>query len=149
MCTMKSSDQDFTSDFELVASPDLAAPSACHTVALWFDTAFSVRHCAEHPVVLSTAPGATPTHWAQTLLTLRAPVALWPEGKALPEGAGGAGAPGGAAATASKIQGRLSMVRSEKQYRSVDIALEYSAVLSDGSTVRDTQLFHMSITSPS
>jgi protein arginine N-methyltransferase 3 len=45
-------------------------------LVLWFDTEFSARFCAERPVALSTSPAGPQTHWAQTVLTLRAPVLL-------------------------------------------------------------------------
>ncbi|KXZ55523.1 hypothetical protein GPECTOR_2g1072 [Gonium pectorale] len=161
LCTMRPEDQDFTADFRLEALPaaeagegqegQAAAAAVPGTaggeqevgaIALWFDTAFSSRHCAEHPVLLSTSPLSPPTHWAQTLLTLRRPVRL------APAGGGAAGAAGGPP-TASVISGRLSVVRSRAKHRSLDIGLQYRAEMSDGSVVEEAQLYHMSVTAPS
>lgn len=55
---------------------DGSADSCCHALAVWFDVDFSQRFCPDQPVVLETSPRAPPTHWAQTLLTLRQPVDL-------------------------------------------------------------------------
>lgn len=42
-------------------------------IGLWFDVVFPTIPGA-HPVILTTAPNATPTHWYQTLLLLNDPV---------------------------------------------------------------------------
>ncbi|GFR48908.1 hypothetical protein Agub_g10857, partial [Astrephomene gubernaculifera] len=184
LCTMRSEDQDFTADFRLEALPATTSqqqpqeqqqqqqqqgssgtspppqqvPQEVGCIALWFDTAFSSRHCAEHPVLLSTSPFAPPTHWAQTLLTLRRPVPLAaPSAPSAPSASASSASsasqqqdPAQAAAppTASVITGRLSMVRSRAHHRSLDIALQYRAELSDGGVIEEAQLYHMSVTAP-
>lgn len=40
-----------------------------HALALYWDVTFSFAGKADSPVVLSTSPGADPTHWGQTLLS--------------------------------------------------------------------------------
>ncbi|KAG2501748.1 hypothetical protein HYH03_000248 [Edaphochlamys debaryana] len=147
MCTMKPEDQDFTANFRLEALPASgaageASPQAggggspeVGCITLWFDTAFSSRHCADHPVLLTTSPFAPTTHWVQTLLTLRTPVPL-----------ASAAEPGRPGATA--ITGRLSMVRAKHAHRSLDIGLTYRAELSDGRVIEEAQLYHMSVTAP-
>ncbi|KAG1666582.1 hypothetical protein FOA52_000549 [Chlamydomonas sp. UWO 241] len=164
LCSMAPDDQDFTAEFTLVAKPPAAdagdgsagsasasgqgeasaAASAAdggvdvYAVVLWFDTEFSARHCAEAPVTLSTSWAATTTHWAQTVLALRTPVRL-----ALPGSAPGPSS----APCAPCIKGRLSMVRNRHKHRFLDISLEYSAQLSDGTTVSHTSLYSMSVSS--
>lgn len=169
LCTMRPEDQDFTAEFKLELLPPAAASTQASEqqaqaaqqpeqpqqpemgcVVLWFDTPFSSRHCRDHPVLLSTSPYDTTTHWAQTLLTLRKPVPLMVHGA----GDGGNGSGAGAGATqqrpgAREVTGRVSMVRSRSQFRSLDIALQYRAVLSDGSVVEDAQLYHMNVMTPS
>eukprot|EP00271_Cylindrocystis_brebissonii_P015911 TRINITY_DN3898_c0_g1_i1.p1 TRINITY_DN3898_c0_g1~~TRINITY_DN3898_c0_g1_i1.p1 ORF type:complete len:980 (+),score=246.88 TRINITY_DN3898_c0_g1_i1:92-2941(+) len=48
----------------------------CYGLVVWFDTLFSERFCKEKPQTLSTSPLEPSTHWAQTLLTFRHPIAL-------------------------------------------------------------------------
>ncbi|GIL52530.1 hypothetical protein Vafri_8372 [Volvox africanus] len=161
LCTMRPEDQDFTAEFRLQALPEM--PQAQQPagdqrqqeheeqqqqrevgcIALWFETAFSERHCPEHPVVLSTSPFQPTTHWVQTLLTLRRGVPLRATGAI--GGSSGAGQQPGA----SSIYGRISIVRSREQHRSLDIALQYRAELGDGSVIDEAQLYHMSVTAPS
>ncbi len=161
---MRPEDQDFTAEFKLELLPPAAPPTDTSEqqgqttqqaepqpqqqpemccVVLWFDTPFSSRHCRDHPVLLSTSPYDTTTHWAQTLLTLRKPVPLLVQG--VSDGGSGEGARPGA----REVTGRVSMVRSRSQFRSLDIALQYRAVLSDGSVVEDAQLYHMNVMTPS
>lgn len=117
LATMAAADQDFTASFRLAAG---AGPVACHALVVWFDTLFSERFCPEAPVELSTSPFGKQTHWAQTVLLLKAPITLAP-------------AAVGAAGAAVAIQGTLSMARNKDKHRSLDIALQYSAVAADGS----------------
>ena len=94
-----------------------AQAAVCHALVLWFDADFSARACAAAPVKLSTSPLEPQTHWAQTVLALRHPVALGG-----PAGGGrGLGGPGG-----GTLRGRLSVARSPK-HRSLDISLELPA----------------------
>lgn len=136
LCTMAPNDQDFSADFSLDASPSLTSPAACHAVVLWFDVHFSERFCTAQPVVLSTAPAAPLTHWAQTVLLLKAPVLLCPSAVA---------AAAGSLPSAPALTGRVSMSRSRVKHRSLDISLEYQAALSDGSVVKETMLYSMSV----
>ena len=99
--------------------PAAAGPQAVHSLVLWFDTLFSERFCAKHPVELSTSPAGPQTHWYQTVLLLREPVTLAPAA---------AGAPGAAVA----LEGELSMARSRATHRSLDISLRCTPVLADG-----------------
>lgn len=92
---------------------------------LWFDTVFSERFCKEHPVALCTSPASPQTHWAQTVLLLRAPVTMAPAA---------AGAPGAAVA----LEGELSMCRSKHTHRSLDIVLRYAPRYADGSAGEET-----------
>eukprot|EP00955_Chlamydomonas_euryale_P118333 366534-Chlamydomonas_euryale.AAC.10 len=141
LCTMAASEQDFTADFTLTAKPaaDGGADTGCVEVAavvLWFDTEFSARVCPEAPVTLSTSWASTPTHWAQTVLTLKEPVRL-----ALPSSSGG----GGGEPCAPCIMGRLSMVRHAHKHRYLDISLDYSAEYSDGRRVRNAAMYSMAV----
>lgn len=97
-----------------------AGPQDCHALVLWFDTLFSKRFCAEHPVTLSTSPSGPQTHWAQTVLLLKAPVSMAPA----------VTAPAGVAVA---LAGQLSMARSRQTHRSLDIVLRYAPEYADGS----------------
>lgn len=110
LCTMTPGDQEFTAAFTLTALPSVSTPTLCSNIVLWFDTAFSARHCTAHPVMLSTSPAGPMTHWAQTVLTLRTPVLLLAQ----------ASATAGGAATASVLTGRISMVSRFSVQLSVD-----------------------------
>ena len=103
--------------------PLCAGPQDCHAVVLWFDTHFSERFCCEHPVQLSTSPCGPQTHWAQTVLTLKQPVAM------VPSAAAATAAPTAAVALA----GEISLCRSRSTHRSLDIVLRYTAQYADGS----------------
>lgn len=131
LCTMTAEDQDFTAEFRLTPlDSDGAAQQEVASVVLWFDTDFSAARCPEHPVKLSTAPHSPLTHWAQTVLPLSQPVTL--------------SATGGAKA-AKEITGRLSMARNKGKHRSLDIGLQYRAVLGDGSVVEAAGVYAMSV----
>lgn len=134
MCTMSSSDQDFTSDFELTLSLGATAPATVHALVLWFDTDFTARHCSDHAVKLSTSPQCTTTHWAQTVLALPTPVRLAPPGSA--------SLPADAAAT---VTGRLTMTRNKGKHRMLDIVVEASAKLGSGEVVTQAQLYAMEV----
>ena len=147
---MRSEDQDFTAEFALnlpTAVAEGAGPEEVHSVVLWFDTAFSRRHCADAPALLSTSPHAPQTHWAQTVLILKEPVLLRRATAAVAAGAATACAVAGEPSTAESITGRLSMVRNRSKHRSLDISLEYKAVLSDGRVVQHTAIYAMNVLS--
>lgn len=149
LTTMSAEEADFTSTFSLKArqkEEDLGKAVDdrvwCYGVVLWFDTDFSERFCKENPVRLSTSPFEIKTHWAQTLLTLREPIALArnPQttvgGLGLHKDEGGARAPrigggqellvGTKENPAVEIGGRISIVRSLR-HRSIDISVEVEA----------------------
>ena len=192
LTAMSANDVDFTSEFHLDPLPpgtcikeqrhengsptDPPAPSdrtegtnddrmqvqSCHGVAVWFDVGFSDRFCKESPVLLSTSPDSPSTHWAQTLLTFRQPVAI-----TCGSGASAAsssmlkgldyndqlksGGPtpepseliGTDAQPALALSGRISIARSTR-HRSIDISLELAATGRNGRTRRwPAQLFEM------
>ncbi|CAI7802858.1 unnamed protein product [Closterium sp. NIES-54] len=157
LCTVAVPDLDFTSEFCITPtlptstaaapptdSPPVAAPTSpapasstlCYGLALWFDTAFSAQFCSAKPVLLSTSPFCTPTHWAQTLLTFREPIALAPVAEptsAVPTGetpaaTGAGGAVGTESRPAVEVRGRVSVVRASK-HRSIDISVEVVAAM--------------------
>ncbi|CAL8467117.1 g6653 [Coccomyxa elongata] len=139
LATMSAADADFTTDFVLEAAASETGPAAeCHALVLWFDTEFSGRFCKEQPAVLSTSPHSTQTHWAQTILTLRQPIALQAPAEA---GLAAAGA-GPADAAAAALRGRISFGRSDK-HRCLDISLECQAFSAHGAPVGplQTQLY--------
>jgi len=74
LATMQPGEVEFHCELELL--PSGSGGEACGVV-LWFDVAFSQRFCSEAPVVLSTAPGAPATHWAQTLFDFQARPSLF------------------------------------------------------------------------
>lgn len=125
LITMAPSDVNFHVEFE-VKPIRTEVESACHAFVMWFDALFSARFCAEHPVVLSTSPYSTPTHWTQTVLTLRNPVMLGGE-----KGAVG-------------IKCRLSMSQGDS-HRSLDLSVEYTPMYKNGLGDRDVVLYVMAI----
>ncbi|PRW18336.1 putative arginine N-methyltransferase 3 [Chlorella sorokiniana] len=120
LATMSADDQDFTAPFRLTVG---AGPQECHSLVLWFDTLFSQRFCKEQAVVLSTSPAGTQTHWVQTVLLLKEPVLMAPAAVAptCPD-------------AAVALAGELSMTRSRRTHRSLDIVLRYAPHYADGST---------------
>ncbi|KAL5708436.1 type I protein arginine methyltransferase [Ranunculus cassubicifolius] len=132
LMTVKPNELDFTTSFELELKPDFiknaeSGPTWCHGVVLWFETGFTNRFCKEMPTILSTSPYTPKTHWSQTILTFREPIALGLE-KWRPDGAVVIGSDSSPAAF---IQSRISIVRGA-EHRSIDLSLEISAVRSDG-----------------
>ena len=129
LTTVMPADVEFTAAFEL---QPLAEKGTSHVagLVLWFDTNFSSRFCAEHPVTLTTSPHAPQTHWAQTLFDLKTPVVV------LAGPAGNDPDPGGpvlgtAARPASSLWCRISFVRSAR-HRSLDVSLEIEPRGPDG-----------------
>lgn len=103
-----------------------AQEAECHALVLWFDADFSRHMCAAAPMRLSTSPLEPQTHWAQTVLALRHPVALGGRGRApVSEDQGGLLPLRGGDPPAG-LRGRLSVARSPK-HRSLDISLELAA----------------------
>lgn len=130
LATMAATDQDFSSDFELPAG---ASPGVCHALVLWFDTLFTQRFCKEAPQELPTGPHTTPTHWAQTVLPLPAPVRL-------------ARADAGVHGAAIALKGRVSLARRGGRHRTLDISVEYSPMGVDGNVGESkVQLYSMGV----
>ncbi|XP_002513022.2 probable protein arginine N-methyltransferase 3 [Ricinus communis] len=117
LATMKPEDVDFTASIEL--KPKLGKTTWCYGVVLWFDTDFTTRFCKETPAVLSTSPFTPKTHWSQTILTFREPIAVAP---AKPP-ADLSAAVGTDACPAARIHLRISIVRAI-EHRSIDISME-------------------------
>ncbi|CAJ2638768.1 unnamed protein product [Trifolium pratense] len=137
LATMKPHEVDFTATASL--EPKLSASEEerthlnsktcclCYGVVLWFDTGFTTRFCQETPTVLSTSPYTPKTHWSQTILTFREPIAigLGKENGINLESIGTEGYP------AVKIDLRVSIVRST-EHRTIDISMEATGVAPDG-----------------
>ncbi|KAH9752321.1 putative protein arginine N-methyltransferase 3 [Citrus sinensis] len=127
---------DFTTSVELEPklgdstsnSTELRSTSTwCYGIVLWFDAGFTSRFCKEKPVVLSTSPYTPKTHWSQTIITFREPIAL-----ALGNlGADGSAAVGTDACPARRIHLRVSIARGAV-HRSIDISMETAGVGPDG-----------------
>lgn len=130
LATMKQSDMDFTASLELkLSSSGAAVPGVtwCHGIVLWFDTGFTNRFCKDKPVVLSTSPFSTPTHWSQTIFTFEEPIAMTSEGSVV----GSSASVGTAGCPAVAIRCRVSIVRAS-QHRSIDISIETTGISSEG-----------------
>lgn len=132
---MKTEDMDFTSSVELNPRHKVFVPAGCsppvmtwcYGIVLWFETAFSSRFCRETPVVLSTSPHKPMTHWSQTILTFKEPIAL----SFMSAVSDTDGAVGSAVHPASKIWSRISIARAA-EHRSIDISLEITAIGGNG-----------------
>jgi type I protein arginine methyltransferase len=120
LVTMGVHDCDFHTDFDLA----IARKAECRCIVLWFDALFSARFCSEMPVVLSTSVAGTQTHWAQTVLLLRDPVA---------------------AEEGDILHCRLSFAGGE-EHRMLIITLESKLCRQDGSEVcASTSMYDMSV----
>lgn len=127
---MQPNQMDFTAEVEL--EPKLIAPSTnrtgskditwCYGIVIWFETGFTDRFCREKPVILSTSPYGPSTHWSQTVLTFREPIAMASNGDATTQAAIGT-----EDCPAGKIQARISVVRAP-QHRSIDISVELTGI---------------------
>lgn len=125
---MKPNEVDFTATATLELKPSASATWCwCYGVVLWFETGFTRRFCRETPAVLSTSPYTPRTHWSQTILTFREPIAIG-FGK---EQRGKLEAIGTEVHPAVNIDLRISIVRST-EHRSIDISLEATGVSPDG-----------------
>lgn len=138
LVTMKPEEMDFTASISLQPKLDGRAntdvcmdleqkPTWCYGVVLWFETGFTSRFCREAPTILSTSPFTPKTHWSQTILTFREPIAM-AAGKPHAKKSGGVGTD---ACPVSGIHLRISIGRGAK-HRSIDISLETSGVAGDG-----------------
>ncbi|CAI8595971.1 unnamed protein product [Vicia faba] len=126
LATMKPDEVDFTATASLEPKSSTSC-CWCYGVVLWFDTGFTTRFCKETPAVLSTSPYTPKTHWSQTILTFREPIAIGTgeDNARKPETIGTEVYP------AAKIDLRVSIVRST-EHRSIDISMEAAGVSSDG-----------------
>ncbi|KAF7824750.1 putative protein arginine N-methyltransferase 3 [Senna tora] len=137
MATMKPDQVDFTATATLEPKPNATENNIeqfnsrtccwCYGVVLWFETGFTSRFCREAPAVLSTSPYKPKTHWSQTILTFKEPIAMGSE-KA---NGGKLAAIGTEVYPAAKIDLRISIVRST-EHRSIDISLEVFGIGADG-----------------
>ncbi|KAL3829819.1 hypothetical protein ACJIZ3_018621 [Penstemon smallii] len=135
LATMQPKQMEFTADLELEPKFDapLHHPSGsksttnwCHGLVLWFETGFTERFCKEKPVNLSTSPYGPSTHWSQTILTFREPIAI-----ASNVNSEKLALVGTNDCPAVRIQLRVSIVRA-LQHRSIDISLELTGIGHDG-----------------
>lgn len=145
---MKADDTDFTAQFKLELLPSSGESQSrdsnkestsepctsskldvtwCYGLVVWFDTGFTQRFCKDKPILLTTSPHSPRTHWSQTILTFKEPIALCANdtsSERVDKGkVGSEGCP------VSAITGRISIARSHR-HRSIDISLETSAVSS-------------------
>lgn len=130
LATMKESEMDFTSSFELRLSESdtiVRGVNWCYGIVLWFDTGFTDRFCKEKPVVLSTSPFSTLTHWSQTIFTFEEPIAMVKEGSTIVSSA----LVGTDECPATVLRSWISIVRAS-EHRSIDISVETTAFSSDG-----------------
>ncbi|KAL2902977.1 putative protein arginine N-methyltransferase 3 [Bienertia sinuspersici] len=148
LATMNIEDMDFTSSIELQPKSGSISESSdtkygltwCYGVVLWFDTGFTSRFCREMPVNLSTSPYTMKTHWSQTILTFREPIALSSEKFDAKRSA----VVGTDSCPASKVDLRISIARAP-QHRAIDISMEISAVSHDCQRqVWPAQIFNLS-----
>ena len=133
---MKPDEVDFTASVELEPNSSNAEANSlefepettwCYGALLWFETGFTSRFCKEMPANLSTAPFNTKTHWSQTILTFREPIAI-ASGKSSTDRSLAIGTDG---CPAARISLRISIVRAS-QHRSIDISMETAGVGPDG-----------------
>ncbi|KAI4382947.1 hypothetical protein MLD38_008838 [Melastoma candidum] len=133
LVTMKSDDVDFTATVEIVPR-EAAHPTGtnngttwCYGVVLWFETGFTERFCESFPTVLSTSPYTMRTHWSQTILTFREPIAMSLETACTNKEA----EVGTSACPVVKIRLRVSIARAP-EHRSIDITVEPTGISSYG-----------------
>lgn len=130
LASMKESDMDFTSSLELgLSGSDAAVPGVtwCYGIVLWFDTGFTDRFCKDKPVVLSTSPFSTPTHWSQTIFTFEEPIAMTHD-ESVDDSSASVGT---AECPAVTVRSRISIVRAS-EHRSIDISIETTGISSNG-----------------
>ncbi|XP_065861554.1 probable protein arginine N-methyltransferase 3 [Euphorbia lathyris] len=138
LATMKPTEVDFTRSIEL--EPKLGETKWCYGAVLWFDTGFSSRFCKENPAVLSTSPYTHKTHWSQTILTFRKPIAI----AAAKHTDHRLEAVGTEACPAARIHLRISIVRGV-EHRSIDISMETVGIGPDGRKCsQPVQIFNIS-----
>ena len=124
LTTMQAADADFHASCDLT----VRTAGACHALVLWFDTPFSERFCTQAPGNLSTSPQGTPTHWVQTVFSLRQVWQLH---------------------VGQRLACRCSFARSG-QHRSIDISFEVQHVDHDGQVLgQQAQVYVMAVSAKS
>ncbi|EYU42922.1 hypothetical protein MIMGU_mgv1a002861mg [Erythranthe guttata] len=135
LVSMQPKQMDFTAEIDL--EPKLVStsnnptnskpePTWCYGVVVWFETGFTDRFCRENPVNLSTSPYEPSTHWSQTVLTFREPIAM----ASISDGEK-SGEVGTSDCPAVRIHARISAVRASK-HRSIDISMELTGFGAEG-----------------
>lgn len=144
LATMTQDDMDFTSTIELHLRPSHTGDHIdwCHGLVLWFDTGFTARFCKENPTSLSTSPFGPKTHWAQTMLTFREPIAMCGEnGRPVISSVSLSEEIGTEKCPVTMVRIRVSIARAS--HRSIDISLEATAVGFDGKKNWPVQIFNL------
>ncbi|KTW30325.1 hypothetical protein T552_00798 [Pneumocystis carinii B80] len=113
--TTKKEDLSFTKKWELKARKK----DYIHAIIAWFDIEF---HSSGKPVRFSTGPHARYTHWKQTIFYLNHTIDI-DEGQT--------------------IQGAITSLQNEKNYRDLDIVIEYTFQNSE-TLIHDTCSYFMS-----
>lgn len=133
---MKPDEVDFTASVELEPNSSHADANSsdfepkttwCYGALLWFETGFTSRFCKERPASLSTSPFNTKTHWSQTILTFREPIAI-ATGKSSTDKSLAIGSD---SCPAAQISLRISIARASL-HRNIDISMETTGVGPDG-----------------
>lgn len=96
--TMKPEDVDFTAAFEVKAYRD----DYIHGLVAYFDVTFSACH---KPIVITTSPKATTTHWKQTLFYFEDTLLI---------------------CSGERLTGELTCRQNDKNKRDLDVALSYN-----------------------
>lgn len=135
---------DFTSTIELRLRPSHigAHITWCHGLVLWFDTGFTDRFCKKNPTNLSTSPFGPKTHWSQTILTFREPIAMCSQnGRSVNSAASVSQGIGTEECPVSMVRIRVSIARAS--HRSIGISLETTAVGFDSKKNWPVQIFNL------
>ncbi|CAL1377274.1 unnamed protein product [Linum trigynum] len=148
LATMSPDDVDFTATIELEPKSDNAVANLteskaalCYGIVVWFDTGFTSRFCKEMPALLSTSPYTPKTHWCQTLLTLRDPIAIASMGQ---QPGDNSAVVGSEKCPVTRLSLRISIARGV-EHRSIDISMEASGVDAGGrKRAWPAQIFHLS-----
>ncbi|XP_078171173.1 protein arginine methyltransferase 3 [Carex rostrata] len=144
LVTMARDDMDFTSTIELRLRPSHTGAHItwCHGLVLWFDTGFTDRFCKKNPTNLSTSPFGPKTHWSQTILTFREPIAMCSQnGRSVNSAASVSQGIGTEECPVSMVRIRVSIARAS--HRSIGISLETTAVGFDSKKNWPVQIFNL------
>jgi type I protein arginine methyltransferase len=112
--TVTKKDLDFEAPFELT----FARNDMCHAIVMHFDTIFGRCH---KPLVLTTSPRATPTHWKQTVFYMEDELRVF---------------------AGEKLTGKIKFRANAKNPRDLDVSIEYSFA-GKASKVSRTQEYRM------